>query len=265
MSRQPISYSDVAPVEIPETALPDPNFVAELRDSKGSNKHRKHGKRQRKRVHKETEKEDDLMTQYYDEIDAGQGEGEGVGEGEEGNEQEYDDDDDDDDEESFAEAALIDGDLSVWDDSVLMDAWDAANEEYRLLHGDKSWKSDPDMQLEMPSMIWYDSSTDLGKIAAKQVATANKNKAKEATNSASTSHANKRKRTDSVDARDDAREQIDTAAAAAAVPASASNTQINTGDAGKDYVLHQLSQAWYSAGYWTGVLHEKYGETGQHK
>lgn len=250
-SRQPISYSDVAPEEIPEIALPDPNFVAELRESKGSNKHKKQAKKHKKQHKKQTDI--DQMSQYYDEIDAGAGVQDDNEEGAYENE-----------DEDIAEAAFIDGDLSVWDDRVLLEAWDAANEEYRLLHGDKSWKTDPDHQLETPSMIWYDSGTDLGKIAAKQ-------SAKKAV--ATTRRQNKRKRSSSegveeVEADTEVRVETDKGAteetgttANATTPSQIDNTTINTGDPGKDYVLHQLSQAWYAAGYWTGILHQKYGET----
>ncbi|EOQ99298.1 hypothetical protein E3P77_01953 [Wallemia ichthyophaga] len=244
-SRQPISYSDVAPEEIPETALPDPNFVAELRDSKPSHKQKRKSKKQRN-----DKKKIDQMSQYFDEIDAGVA---------------ADGHDDEEDSEEFAEAAFIDGDLSVWDDSMLLEAWDAANEEYRLLHGDQSWKTDPNHQLETPSMIWYDSSTDLGKIAAKQSAEKV---------AATTNKQSKRKR-DSSEEMEESEASADIGVEAerpsktsrmnltnTAAPSQVNNT-VNTGDPGKDYILHQLSQAWYAAGYWTGILHEKYGEAGQ--
>lgn len=225
--REVISYSDVAPEEIPATALPDPNFVEELRETKKTKSRRKNKKS------KHSDKVD-IMTQYYDEID-------------DNLEEEYEEDE-------LNDAALIDGSLDVWDDSALLDAWDAANEEYKLLHGNKSWKADPNYELETPSMIWYDSNTDLGKIATKQTIAKNKQ--------------NKRKRElsddehDLEDEGDDKSSKRKPTVDPTHTPSSYyENTQnINTGDPGKDYVLHQLSQAWYAAGYWTGILHEKYGD-----
>ncbi|KAH7103258.1 hypothetical protein BKA62DRAFT_697867 [Auriculariales sp. MPI-PUGE-AT-0066] len=45
----------------------------------------------------------------------------------------------------------------IWDDSALIDAWNAANEEYEVLNGpDKKWKHDPVHK----SALWYGKVAD---------------------------------------------------------------------------------------------------------
>ncbi|KAF4623318.1 hypothetical protein D9613_001527 [Agrocybe pediades] len=58
----------------------------------------------------------------------------------------------------------------IWDDSALVDAWDAAMEEYQAYHGiDEDWKREPVKK----SALWYNVPIDPSKSKASQMAAAN--------------------------------------------------------------------------------------------
>lgn len=252
INREPISYSDVAPEKIPTEALPDPNFVEVLKSDSSQSKVNDIDKISIDYNYNDNgidnDNDNELMKQYYDDIDNEELE-----------------------EELEVDESIINHD-DIWDDSLLLEAWESANEEYRLLHGDKDWKDNPDYELKSTSELWYNDKTHLGNKALKQSKNSKKKRKrsnKVASNGNNGDDSNKKGKLDELSqqqqqAQQDQQQQQQDQPLSTSIPTSISlpftsdYQQQPSQDYSKEYILQQLSQSWYSAGYWTGILQQKF-------
>ncbi|KAG8991260.1 hypothetical protein FRB90_001417 [Tulasnella sp. 427] len=145
-------------------------------------------------------------------------------------------------------------DADAWDDSVLIEAWDAALEEYQILNGPEAdWKKDPvhksSMTASRPNLRWHDitpsapqdNATPSGQTASKAQAGADDEgdhqmEAEEQTYEASSSRA--------------LNGTIADPQVAGAIPTAFDFTKMS-----KDDIFQKAVEASYWAGYWAAAYH----------
>ncbi|EPQ61190.1 hypothetical protein GLOTRDRAFT_109348 [Gloeophyllum trabeum ATCC 11539] len=148
----------------------------------------------------------------------------------------YDEEDAPDTQDGFEESRQLTHE-EIWDDSALVDAWNAANEEYEALNGpDKSWKKDPVFK----SPLWYNTP------------------AIQKTPQAGPSSPNKRTKTKTAPA-DDSQPLNFENFVPNHDPSLAANgagpTYASPGIVGQDEAFTRAVEASYWSGYWTAVYH----------
>ncbi|KIO33538.1 hypothetical protein M407DRAFT_240963 [Tulasnella calospora MUT 4182] len=148
-------------------------------------------------------------------------------------------------------------DTDAWDDSVLIDAWDAAMEEYQILNGPEAdWKKDPVHR----DSIWYKSSRVNLQWQDIKPAASEKNFVQSAfpVGSASTAGAGTHDEGDNQmeDVKEEEGQEVagltanQERQAAIALPAAFDISKMS-----KDELFQKAVEASYWAGYWAAAYH----------